>query len=83
MASSISTLVANTVSIQEAEKGRDTARRELRRPHLSTTELRRPPSSAPSREREANHEVCWGLSTRCGPPDTDRGWARLASAGDE
>ena len=55
----ISTLVANTVSIQLAEKGRLTASRELRRPHLSTTEDRRPPSSAPNNERLANHEVCW------------------------
>ena len=64
VASSISTLVANTVSIQEAEKGRETASREFRRPHLSTTELRSPPSSAPSSESEASHEVCWGLTSR-------------------
>ena len=43
VASSISTLEANTVSSHEAEKGRLTASRELRRPHRSTAELRRPP----------------------------------------
>ena len=59
VASSISTLVANTVSIQEAEKGRDTARRAFLLPHLSTKELRRPPRSAPSNDREASQDVCW------------------------
>ena len=44
VASSISTLEANTVSSHEAEKGRLTASSELRRPHRSTAELSRPPA---------------------------------------
>ena len=34
----ISTLVANTVNIQEAEKGRLTTNKEFLLPHLNTTE---------------------------------------------
>ena len=53
----ISTLVANTVNIQEAEKGRLTTNKEFLLPHLNTTELRRPPSRAPNSDKLANQDV--------------------------
>ena len=58
----ISTLVANTVNIHEAEKGRLTASREFLLPHLRTADERRPPRRAPSRDRLASHDVCWLLT---------------------
>ena len=72
----ISTLVANTVNIQLAEKGTETRRREFFLPHLRTMEERSPPRSAPRRERLASQEVCWGVT----PILED---ARLARAGEE
>ena len=72
----ISTLVANTVNIQLAEKGRETRRREFFLPHLSTMEDRRPPRRAPRRERLASQELSWWVT-----PMLEA--ARLAKAGEE
>ena len=72
----ISTLVANTVNIQLAEKGRETRRREFFLPHLSTMEDRRPPRRAPRSERLASQELCWSET-----PMVEA--ARLARAGEE
>ena len=60
----ISTLVANTVNIQLAEKGRETRRREFFLPALRTREDRRPPRRAPSRERLASQELCCSVTPR-------------------
>ena len=72
----ISTLVAKTVIIQLAEKGRDTRRREFFLPARRTSEDRRPPRRAPRRERLASQEVCWWVT-----PMLEA--ARLARAGEE
>lgn len=80
----ISTLVANTVNIQEAEKGRLTTNKEFLLPHLNTTELRRPPSRAPNSDKLANQDVCWWVMVIKEDGDTgDDGWVRLANAGEE
>ena len=79
----ISTLVANTVNIQEAEKGRLTTNKEFLLPHLNTTELRSPPSRAPRSDKLANQEVCWWVIGITDDDNGDDGWVKLAKAGEE
>ena len=54
----ISTLEANTVNIQLAEKGMETSSKEFFLPYLKTMLDSTPPSRAPMRDKLAMHDPC-------------------------
>lgn len=64
VANIISTLLANTVKSQEAEKGSDVTSSTLLRPKRMASPPSIPPKKAPRRDRLATQEACCSLTVK-------------------
>lgn len=64
VANIISTLLANTVMSQDAEKGSEVMSRTLLRPKRMASPPSMPPKKAPRRDRLATQEACCSLTVK-------------------